>query len=122
MKIHLGRLKQLIRELAEKELDQVKLGIASAHPPGEAWGIGLDEPEEEMASMASEDGPTYIATVATDFDPGEDVKAMYRRKHVYDMAGDPIDVDDDIKPMTSGDSRAPRLPDARYARRAGRAR
>ena len=79
MRIRLGQLRRLI----ETQLDQMKLGIASPYPPGEAFGAE-DEPELEL-------GRPFIATgERPDYDPGEDIKSLYRGRHAVDMAGDPM--------------------------------
>lgn len=79
MRIKVGTLRRIIREM--------KLGVASANPPGEAWGL-KDEPMYDPGKEGSE----YIATEdPPNYDPGEDVRALYRPRGGIDMAGDEID-------------------------------
>ncbi len=73
MRIRLGRLRRLISE----QLDQMKLGVASAYPPPEAWGRE-DEPESEPFEP-EEGGPTYIATTPpVDYTPDDETLQRWR--------------------------------------------
>jgi hypothetical protein len=92
MLLTLGMLRSLL-------LKEMKLGVASAYAPGEAWGV-KDEPEP---FEPEEGGPTYIATMPEpDYDPGEAIKALYRKRGGIDMAGDPID--DELEDRLAADA------------------
>jgi len=87
MKVRVGTLKRLIREA----VNQMKLGVASANPPGEAWGL-KDEPEPEV------DRP-FIAKPDEEPMPMPDERTMAwytgrLGRGTKDMAGDAIDMSD----------------------------
>ena len=85
MRTTLGQLRRLI-------LREMKLGVAMASPPGEAFG-DVDEPEFEPEPG----GPTHIATVVPDYEPDEETKAAWR-KGTWDAAashaGEPWEPDE----------------------------
>lgn len=84
MKIKVGQLRCLI----EQQLGQMKLGIAGGESDSRNWGR---KPEKDVVEVEPEKGgPTYIATDFPDYDPGEEIKALYRGRGGRDMAGDPI--------------------------------
>lgn len=91
MKIRVGTLRKLISEA----VNQMKLGVASANPPGEAWGV-KDEPMPEDPGEL-----TYIAR--DDVGRPEDKLSSAERdwyagrspsSDTTDMAGDRSDLSD----------------------------
>ena len=90
-------MRMSVKQLRRLILREMKLGIAGAEGDHRAWGK-KDLPDDPKAYEPEEGGPTYIATDVLDFDPGEDVKALYRGKHHTDMAGDPIGSEEQDRP------------------------
>jgi len=78
MLMTLGQLRELI-------LREMKLGIASANPPSEAYGVVDDE------ERGDESDPLLHRPEFPDFDPGDILKLAFNHRRRYDMAGDPFD-------------------------------
>jgi len=89
MRIRVGTLRRIIREM--------KLGVAGAEGDARHWGK-KPLPDERMAEPG---GPMIAADKPHDFDPGEDVKALYRPRGGIDMAGD--DIDDELEDDLAAD-------------------
>jgi hypothetical protein len=114
-----------VKQLRRLIMNEMKLGIAGSEGDRRNWGRPPELPDRnEFEPEAG--GPTYIATDFPDFDPGEEVKAMYRGTGGRDMAGDPVsksgvrsvgdiedeymDVNDDEVEFTSGVHSRPTRP------------
>lgn len=81
MRITVGDLRQLI-------LWEMKLGVAGAEGDARAWG---KKPLPDDPVVDAGDG-TYIATEEPpNYEPDEAIKALYRKRGAWDMAGDEID-------------------------------
>lgn len=100
MKIKVGQLRKLIAEAA---MTQMKLGVASSHPPPAAWG---DFEDDNVAELSAED-PTYIATeLPMNLEPDDDTKEQWRQ-HIQsqtkagfdDLADDASWGDEEEEPM-----------------------
>jgi hypothetical protein len=99
MLLTMGQLRRLL-------MREMKLGIAGGQDDARAWGK-KPLPDEPIYSPP-EGGETYLATDNISYDPGEEIRALYRGRHSRDMADDPIgapgaDIDD--KPVEPGKPR-----------------
>lgn len=83
-------MRMSIKQLKRLILKEMKLGIAGAEGDARHWGK-KPLPDEPIYEPGKE-GTEFIATEdPPNFDPGEDIRALYRPRGGVDMAGDEID-------------------------------